>query len=288
VPGKGNFGVEFSGPATLNSITFTEAVDASRMLPSNFRIYTDRNTYTDVPVPVNTQGTPLTVTFASPISAANSYAEVVVTSMYSTPGSDSNWPLTSFSFDGTVSGTDLPNLNAGNPSGFITNYGAGSSVSIANLTDGTISNGSSSTPSLYWTRDATNPDEVSISYNDGPKTIGSIGLGFFADNPNRDMPKTVTVSDSHAISEVITLDGIPAQYMRYTLHHPFVDTDLLTLTFPTATGTGSDSSNFYLNGDANYGLTEFQAFAPVPEPTSIALLGGCGLLLAARRRKRSA
>ena len=98
------------------------------------------------------------------------------------------------------------------------------------------------------------------------------------------MPKYVVLSDGSGNSEQITINPLPSQYMRYDLTTPFLGATYLTLTMPPATGGGGDSVNWYINGDANYGITEFQAFAFVPEPASVGLMVlGAGLFLQRRR-----
>ncbi|MCL2700914.1 MAG: PEP-CTERM sorting domain-containing protein [Phycisphaerae bacterium] len=120
-----------------------------------------------------------------------------------------------------------------------------------------------------------------------PQTIGSIGLGFAGDGADRTLPDTFTIIGTFANGETTSMDfyvkgdfvdgqweaSDATQYMRFTLDETFVDIVSLTLSIPMP--------------DGNYGylgITEFQAFAVVPEPATMTLLALGGLTLLRRRK----
>ena len=279
-PGNGIFGADFGGTALVDSITIDQYDDAARRRPQNVRVYTDATTYITATF-ADTQG-PQTVDLkpfngGQPVRA-DSYLEFVVETEYG--AGDPNFGVMDYSFDGTYVGPATANLNAGatpsvqNP---LPGYGFG-----ARTVDGQIVSHNTN-DACFWTRDTTGPDALTVTYA-GAKDVGSIGLGFAGDGPSRDMPKYVVLSDGNGHSEQITINLLPSQYMRYDLTTPFLGATYLTITMPPATGTGADSADWFINGDANYGITEFQAFAFVPEPASVGLVAlGAGLLLQRRR-----
>lgn len=282
--GVGTFGAQFAGPALVNSLTIDQ-LDSGRKRPNEVRVYTAPGIYTTVYF-ADTQA-PQTVDFTAfnggqPIAANNSFLMLAVISQYGT--SDPNFGIMpGFSFDGTYVGPADVNLNASatmssqNPWGDPSNQPA----SIANngqIASLVVSDGT------YWTRNAS-PHSLTATYS-AAQNVGSIGLGWTGNvfaTTDRDLPRFITVSDSHGNSEVVTLAPLfPAQYMRYTLTTPFLDTTSLTITFPD----GSNTANWYINGDSNFGMTEFQAFAStIPEPATLALMALGGLLIASRRRR---
>lgn len=278
--GVGTFGAQFAGPALVNSLTIDQIDNVNRRRPNEVRVYTAPGTYTTVYF-ADTQA-PQTVDFTAfnggqPI-AANSFLMLAVISQYGS-GDPNFGIMPGFSFDGTLVGPADVNLNA---SAVMSSQNPlSSSYPASRANDGQIASRSDA-DSTFWARNSSSPRSLTATYSSA-QDVGSIGLGWAGNTSaqtDRDLPRFVTVSDSHGNSQVVTLDPLfPAQYMRYTLTTPFLDTDSLTIAFPD----GTIAANWYINGDPGFGMTEFQAFA-IPEPATLALLACGGLMIASRRR----
>ena len=268
VPGRGLFGAEFNGLSLVDSITITQYTDAGRNRPKNVRVYTDQTHYVTVTF-VNTQAVQ-TVDFkpfngGQPI-LTSAYVLLAVQDEYG--AGDPNFGVMSYSFSGTYIGpADVVNLNASGTAS-MTNPLGGYGYPAKTVDGNIVSRSTGDSP--YWTRDAIGPDSLTVTYS-SPQDVASIGLGWAADTPSRDMPKFVTITDSHSQSAVITNEPLLSQYGRYKLAQPFTQTTSLTITMPPAAGTSADATNWYINGDANYGITEFQAFPPPPKGTLMTL-----------------
>jgi hypothetical protein len=132
----------------------------------------------------------------------------------------------------------------------------------------------------FFARDA-GRDELTVQY-DEPEWITSIGLAMATQKADRDLPKYVTLLYDGG-EEDIWLSGLENRmpYGRYWLDQP-VTTSFLTLQFPE----GSDTTAWYLGGDINYGVVEFQAFVPEPTTGAMLLLALVGAALCGGRRRR--
>jgi len=214
-------------------------------------------------------------------------------------GWDAGGLLQSFSVNGApVAGADpvRPNLNLGQS--YTSSHTSGGGVTYYDgktVTDGILTHlGSAYSP--LWNRGGLGSDPVSVtvSYGDERCDVGSVGIAFAAHEGNRGAPRWVWISsDRHAeytdgvkidISDVLTY------YNRYDLLEYienekdmkyFQGISELTITFPKA----DDAAAWYTT-QSFFGLTEFQAFAPVvPEPATMTLLALGGLALLRRGRR---
>jgi len=276
-PDGGMFGAEFLNESVVDSVTLTlEGDGADRRRPRNVDVYSDYGRYltsiefVDFGANISSPTTPQTVSLGG--VRVPSHIILLVTSQYGS--GDPNYGVESFSFNGTDLG--IPNeinVNA-LPSTTLVNTGSLGGYDTPGVTkDGNILSNSTNQATFY-VRDASNPDTLTANYADEQHIVG-IGIGFAGDS-GRDVPRTVTVSDSNGNFEVINIDDRFLQYGRYKLTTPF-DTTFLRLTFPD----GSNAANFFISGDSNYGVTEFQAFIPEPASAGLLVLGG---LIMKRRR----
>jgi hypothetical protein len=276
VPGNpinGNFGVEFVGPSLVESFTFAQVADPGRHRPQNITVHTSPTQSFNFMLADTTA--PQTLTFPSPVEA--SYLLVLVNSQYTTGSGDSNFGLTSLTADGTYLGTPDNNVNRG-----ITPVSAGGLGGFDNpviATNGDVVSNANTNKATYFARNA-GQDSLTVSYA-SPQSVAQIGLGLETYGV-RDIPKFVNILDSNGGSQTITLAPDQLQYGRYTLASPIANTTSLTLQFPD----GGDPNNFFINGDANYGVTEFEAFAVIPEPASFGIVCGLGVLALTARRRR--
>ena len=147
---------------------------------------------------------------------------------------------------------------------------------------------------------------VTVFYDGGPEAIGSVGLSFGGNNGGI-IPKWFYVTGSGGQMLKVDVNPMMAQYNRYyegenaageivSFESVFPATDWLKITFPptleknpdltgpTVDATAASNRYWVLGNSYGFTLTEFQAFAPIPEPATMSLLalGGVALL---RRRK---
>ncbi|MCL2700511.1 MAG: PEP-CTERM sorting domain-containing protein [Phycisphaerae bacterium] len=295
----GYFGAQWDGPVEVYTLSLTQLVDAGRQRPDVIYLYTDTNpeNYIEINLAAlwgdgtTIQGKEQVIDLTAfnggkPILANNSYLLMAVQTMHP-GGNDSNFGVLSYGFEAKVAGDLDVNLNR-LPGSTATGTGSGG---YAGLIDGRIhaigdGNG------IFWNRGNTDPNTVTVSYLE-PQTIGSIGLGMAAGNADRDCPQwvdiTATFANNSTATQRIHLTKEMVSYGRYTLPDgPFVDAVKLTLTMPPGAGDEEAmAANWWLNGraaDLNFGLTQFQAFAPIPEPATMTLLALGGLAMLRRRK----
>ena len=199
------------------------------------------------------------------------------------------------------------------------NAGDGSKV-----LDGNPYGGGGNSDSLFYARDlryqpfndaymaGEREQSFTVFYGEDRPTIGSIGLSFLANNADRDIPKWVIISDGDGHNLRVTIDSMMCQYNRYDQGLPcdadgnvlggdpvyfdtvFKNTASLKLTFPEWIDLedepgwrAKNSDNWWINtsGTSGYfGLSEFQAFAAIPEPATMSLLALGGLAVLRRKR----
>ena len=232
-------------------------------------------------------------TFALP-NVQTSYLLMTVDSRYTAGSSDYNMGISALSLTGVEIAPDV-NLNAGilpTAVGLLSG-----SYPPARATDGTVHDGGTSDwtndRTTYFTRNA-GQDSLTVNYAQ-PTSINTIGLGVdaqrIAGGGMRDIPRFITLEYDGG-SQRVDLWGDRFQYARYSLSTPITDTSFLRIVFPD----GGSTADWYIHQDANYGITEFQAFhvvaqaGEIPEPATIALLGlaltGLGGYVRQRRRVR--
>ena len=284
------FGLHLRGESVIDSFTIDQTDHSNRHRIQDITVYASPTesysfTLTDSQAPQ---------TFSLP-NVQTSHLLMTVDSRYTAGSSDYNMGIDALSLTGTEIAPDV-NLNAGI---LPTAVGLLSGYSPARATDGTVHDGGTN----QWTNNTTTfftrnggKDSLTVNYAQ-PTSINTIGLGLDAQRiaglgtsggPLRDRPKFI-VLEYDGGSQQVDLWGDKFQYARYTLSTPITDTSFLRVVFPD----GSIAGDWYLNGDANYGITEFQAFnvetAIIPEPVT---MGAIALALAGlggyvRKRKQS-
>jgi len=283
----GFFGAQWAGPVEVYSLSMNQLVDSGRSCPDTVYLYTntDPTKYVEIRLP-NQQGAwdqPIDLrpfNGGQPIYAENSYLLLAVQTMHP-GGNDANFGVMSYGFDAKAVGPADVNVNLDavevKLTGALWN-------SPERTNDNKIATWGSDTM-MFWTRDASGvvTNELIVTY-DGPRTIGSIGLAFEgdADSGRRDCPLWVEIVPDGDLSRKQRIELEPGMlaYGRYELPDgPLVGVTELTLLMPR----GDDLSAWIVRNDRNFGITEFQAFAAVPEPATMTLLTIGGLAL--RRRK---
>jgi len=275
----GMFGAGFANSVRMDSITIEQTGDGSaRKRAANIDVFDDYGNYlTNITLSdpgVLSGPSSQTITLPTPI-VVKSHVILQVKSQHGS--GDPNGGFKSLAFGGVdlLAPVDEVNLNL---SAIMSTTSPLGGYDFPNRTiDGNILS-TNTNQGTYYTRDGTGPDTLKASYT-GPTDVSAIGLGIAGDS-GRDVPKFVTLTDSFNNSQIVTLDPDSLQFRRYILSTPIVGTSSLTMTFPVGTNT----ADWYLVSDANYGVTEFQAFGPVPEPATVGLFGIGACVLVRRRR----
>jgi len=321
-------GLAFAGPTQVESVTISQFTDEyNRRLIKTFEVYANGTPVGTVTLdPTRDEQTlPILDYDGNPIVVTATWLTLMLREQYpSMPGAtDSLSSVGSLHVNGTpcAPGSVETNLNSGLQGAattYITNYGK-----LPCVTDGDLRCHGNETALFYtttetgftWQNKVTDGDgnpvySFTVSYMNDPDnlpTIGSVGLSFLANFACRSVPKWVILSDSSGNELKVFVDEEVPQYNRYDQGYRFdengeivgeavwfdslfVDTESLTLTFPTW-GT-NDTDNWWV-GDIYFGLAEFQAFADrvpaydvkaVPEPATLTLLALGGLALLRRRK----
>jgi len=283
LPGTAQFGMEWSGPALVTSVTITQAPDDSRQRFRYIRAYTSPTEWIEFEL-ADTQGQQ-TITLDSPIFASQSYVMLVPQTRDMYPSmwyrddigkkNDHIVGIMDFSFAATTAGPDDVNVNLG--ATFSTSRAVDYNNNLSLLNDGNIISYETA-QAVYW--QSSNPGEIAVTASYGaPQSVASIGLGFAGDESSRACPRFVYVyANGDASNKIrLDLDGTYTQYGRYDLDTPFENITSLTVVLPDF----STDDWWYATTSQYVGLTEFQAFAPrVPEPATMTLLvlGGLAML----------
>ena len=288
-PAMGQLGAEWAGPVELWSLTVTQ-LPAGRDQLKTLWLYTSPTTYYVIPFDATEAGQQgeqvidlAALNGGKPVLAERSYVTLVVKDSY--PGGDGNMGVVSYGFDARWIGPADVNVNhseTGTVMSQTGGYDINSAVPIyavpSRTNDGLIAAGGGS-QGTFWRMSEDEPASLTATYLT-PQTVGSIGLAFAGDEKTRNCPKWVTVSDGLGNSEIVYIDETLTQYGRYELSGPFVDILSLTVTMPP-----TDGDNWWINdGGTTFGITEFQAFAAIPEPVTMSLLALGGLAMLRRRR----
>ncbi len=274
-------GLQFNGESRIDSFTIDQhdggarhrikdiTVYASPTESYNFQLADDRGPQT----------------FSLP-NVETSYLLMTIDSRYTDGSSDFNMGIDALSVTGVEISQDV-NLNAGIVPTIV--GGLGGWTFPERATDGVVHDGGTShvnnDTSTYFHRDA-GQDSLTVTYA-GPTAITMIGLGLDpqlqAGGGMRDMPKFVTLEYDGG-SQRVDLVGDRFQYARYLLNTPIVGTSFLRVVFPDGGNTG----DWHIFQNSDYGVTEFQAFYVIPEPSAflLAALGMVGLAFGRRRRRR--
>jgi len=305
----GGFGAQWAGPVEVSTLTLNLSDALNRAIPKTIWVYT--STTADpvvIELPNDRTMTKLDLTQfngGKSILADNSYLVLAIQDYW--PGlTAGNLPVISYGFDAKAVGPADVNVNLGatmkggnvlnndvityNPN--MLNDGLIVAVPM-NTTWDAYNNGEPLKEGVYWSR-TNGLEQSATAVYENPVDIGSIGLGILTSgSAGRNCPKWVTLEalleDGRVISQRVDLNKDLAQYGRYELDTPLFDVKELKLILPPddvpAGVLSTETDNWKLNGgNANYGLTEFQAFAPaVPEPATMSLLALGGLVLLRRK-----
>ena len=301
-PNFGFFGAQWDGPVEVSTITLNQFDDTAQFRPLPKTVYAYTST-TAAPIVIELPNNRTITQFdltqfngGKPILAENSYLMLAVQNYWST--GNTNIGILSYGFGAQAVGPADVNVNLGaaaalSPSRLNT-YSATwmNDGMIATVPDSTQwaewNNGAAFNSNAFWQRDEA--AIVTMTYDDAVD-IASIGLGLAAAGSNRDCPKWVTIEakleNGKTISQPVPLNPNLTQYGRYDLDIPLFDVVQLKLIMPpddaVGIANGGESANWKVNDTRNYGITEFQAFAPVPEPATMVLLVLGGLAMPRRR-----
>ncbi|MCL2700510.1 MAG: PEP-CTERM sorting domain-containing protein [Phycisphaerae bacterium] len=288
-PYHGFFGAQWDGPVEVYTLSLTQLVDAGRQRPDVIYLYTDTNpaNYIEIDLPATwwdettIQGKDMVIDLTAfnggkPILANNSYLLMAVQTMHP-GGNDSNFGVLSYGFEAIAAGPADVNFNR---DAIDVEFVGAYWNNPWRTNDGRVATYGSDTLT-YWDREAP-VNSLIVTYGE-PQTIGSIGLALVGDANNRDCPKWVMIvpdGDLSRAQQIWIQEGMSA-YGRYELPGgPMVGVTELTLLMPP----GDDADAWVIRGDKYYGITEFQAFAPVPEPATMTLLALGGLAMLRRRK----
>ena len=286
-PGRGYFGAQWDGPVSVSTIEiFLGGPSMDRLVPEVIYAYTSATTYVEIRLEENRLGYHK-IELPEPIIANNSYLMLAVQKMHPRwegGGTDVNFPMNWYAFTATAIGPADVNYNR--QTGVTATRTMGMSSDPPGAAPDLI-NGKIIDAEKYFTRglNTTERDAFTVTYNPNalPEAINVIGLAFgTGDSPSRDCPKWVTISDG-VFTETIMISEVSTQYCRYELKHTFLNPASLTITMPPAAGDATDAANWWILGDKNYSVSEFQAFYVVPEPLTMTLLAAGGLAMLRRR-----
>jgi len=302
----GRIGAEFAGPTTIASFTIAQNGSGGagdtflRKTVAEFDVWADGVYIETISVPK--QYAQQTVYLSQPIEAT--WVTLVLKSQYDATSSsyNMNTGLTNFWFNGTAY---VPSANPEDAAQWV-NYNsklqtvttAGQTAGAATLTTNGNLACNNSGQAVYWNPLSSNGtnQSLTVTYADGPKDVGVVGIalmGDYSDTFARCAPKSVTIIGETFVDGAwkqsyiaeVDIDPILWHYCRYDLtkygnKEVFEGIGRLTIMFPdsSASNWNGSTSNFY-------GLVEFQAFAPIPEPATMSLLALGGLALLRRRRK---
>ena len=293
------FGFQLGNLDSVSSFTIQQDPSGGRAALKNITVYygSGANQGSATFTLADTQAAQ-TIHFSSPVQTNYLLIGAQYGSYYTDTGSNLDIGIQQVAVNGTVLGA-TSNLNllpgvtvSGSPTSTSVegNTPAGLGAAIDGIVamssgQGNVGNG------VFWNRGTS--ATLTVTYP-GEQTVGSIALNLASNDGSRhDQAQWVTVSWQGGGSQTFQLaDAVP--YQQFDLTAP-VTTNSLTLTFDSAAADLYQGWDFWDSGNyAAFGISEFQAFAPVevttPEPATMAFLLFGGLSLAGiglRRRTKA-
>jgi len=273
----GQFGATFDGRTELTGLAITQNSSGGRHRLKDITVHAGNGR--SYSFTLDDQYGRQMVMLPQPLETT--YLLVTADSQYTTGSTDPNVGIVEFEAFGFPQLADV-NQNAGILPVAVGALGGFNWPERA--TDGVLYvNSNSADNTTFFTRNG-GQDSLTVTYPE-MRTISSIGLAWGQDSTPgglRDMPRFVTLQTSEGDFILPIADLI--QYARLDLPE-HVTTNFARLLFPD----GSSLAEWYIHGDANYGLVEFQAFEGMlqtPEPSTLALagLGLLGVVAIFRRR----
>lgn len=272
----GQFGATLVGPSDVTSFAITQDPNPTRHRIKDVTVHVGNGRSYDVTLD-DRYGRQI---INLPEAVRTSYLLVTANSFYTDGSTDPNAGIGEFEVFGRNLFADVNHNLGRTPTavGLLSPTG----YPVSRVTDGVVFT-TGDGEAAYFTRNA-GRDSVTVAY-DGPVQIGSVALGFSQDSTGgglRDMPRFVTLEYDGGSINLPVEDLL--QYQRWDLPGPVV-TSFARILMPEGVATG----DWFLHNDANYGITEFQAFESlmtVPEPATGPLMLACLACLLVWRRAR--